>query len=143
MATHCFSLAANDRAHAIEFVHNPLTDKASLRIDGEPVPTRLVRKAFGSVFRYRFSFADAWHEIRVTPSSTQAFDVVLARADEPVTSHAISFWKIASTCGLTGAAGGLGMYLGGFTPLTPSLVVGGGTAVVATALLWLVYGRAR
>ena len=143
MATHCFSLAADGGTHAVEFVHNPLTDGATLRIDGETVPTRLVRKAFGSVFRYRFAFADTWHEIRVTPSSTHAFDVALVPADEPVASPSISFWKIASTCGLTGAAGGLGMYLGGFTPLTPSLVVGGGTALVATALLWLVYGRGR
>lgn len=55
----------------------------------------------------------------------------------------LSFWTIASACGLTGAAGSLGMYLGGFTSLTPSLVVGGGTALVSTALLWLVYGRVR
>jgi hypothetical protein len=143
MAIHRFAHRAGDLTHALVFDHNPLTDRATLRIDGELVPMTLVRKAFGSVFRYRFALGDEALEVRVTPSSLRAFDVALVRADEPLAATRIGLPTIAATCGLAGAAGSVGMYLGGLTPMTPSLVIGAGTAAGATAILWLVYGRAR
>jgi hypothetical protein len=143
VAIHRFTHRSGERAHELVFDHNPLTDGATLRVDGEVVPTKLVRKPFGSVFRYRFGLGGEMLEVRVAPSSLRAFEVTLIRADAPIAASRIGIATIASACGVAGAAAGLCMYLGGVTPVTPSLIIGGVGAVVSTGIVGLVYGRAR
>jgi len=143
VATHQLAHQAGDRTHRLVFEHNPLTDRASLLVDGEVVPTKLVRKPFGSVFRYRFSLGGEALEVRVAPSSLVDYDVAVSRADEPLAKPKIGLLAIASACGLLGAIGSLGLYLEVRAPLAPSVIIGTGAAAATTALLWLVYGRAR
>ncbi|MEJ7730612.1 MAG: hypothetical protein WKG00_15500 [Polyangiaceae bacterium] len=143
MPLHRLEHHAADRIHEVLFDHNPLTDRGTLRIDGVLVPAKLVRKPFGSLFRYRFALGAELLEVRLSPSSLHGYDVILAPAEAPLASKGIALRTILSVTGFGGAMGAAIMALAGVVPLGASVAINAVAASVASGIMWLVYGRGR
>ncbi len=144
-ATTQVTIDVNGQPRQVEASIRLLSDRATIRVDGVPVSSTLIRRPFSSLFRYRFAI-DATHwELRVSPDGLRRFrlEVVPATASVASTgiSTGISTGAIAMGSGVPGALASLGLASAGMVPWAPSVMVGLGASLGTFAILWLVYGK--